>query len=116
MPSLEEQIAEVQLIKASTAEGEFEWRGSADEIKAWEALAAGNVVKDTLIAPLAFALKLDEREAAPFQLWLNVNYRKEGEVELTLHGPDLLRHDLNRVKLVIDERQKEASKEGKFER
>lgn len=112
MPSLEEQAAEVQLIRASTADEEFEWRGSADEIRAWEALLAGDEVTGVEIASLAFALKLDDGNAALSHLWLNVNYRLEGEVELTLQGPDLSRHDLDRVKQVIDERQKEASTEG----
>jgi hypothetical protein len=111
MPLLEEQIAEVQLIQASTGEGEFQWKGSAEELRAWEAAVAGDELGDRKISPLAFALCLD---VDGDELWLNVNYRQEGEAQMTLQGPNISRLDLDRVKRVIDERQAEGIKEGEI--
>lgn len=113
MPLLQEQVAEVQLIQASVGQGEFRWRGSAEEVKAWKAIVAGDELGDRETAPLAFALRLEADAGA---LWLNVEYRQQGEVQLTLQGPNLARQDLIRVKRVIEERQEEATREGMYGR
>lgn len=113
MSLMEEQVAEVQLIQASTSEGEFQWRGSYEDIKAWELLIRGEFIQDGHAPPLAFALQL-AHEGIDNDLWLNVDYPQDssGEVQLTLQGPSVSRNDLDRVKKVIDESRKEAEKDG----
>lgn len=115
MPSLEERVEEVQLIRASTSEREFKWRGSDEEKRIWESLLDPEAEPSKIVSsPFAFALRLTEEDKRP-DLWLNVDYRQEtsGSVQLGVHGPDVKRDDLDRIKKCVEERHKEAIREGK---
>lgn len=112
MPSWEDQLAEVELILASTAQSEFYWRGSSEDIAAWKA-ALDRSGSEAYAPPLSYALRLTPEESTNV-LWLNVDHDREEqqEVHFVLQGPLVSRDDLKRVQNVIDERCRIAVKEG----
>ena len=113
MAPLNEQVDEVQLIQACTSEGEFQWRGSETDARAWQALLAGESNTNTEGAPsLAFSLRLSQETP----LWLNVDYPRQpcDQVQMILQGPQVARHDLDRIKRVIQQRHSAAAREGEW--
>ncbi|UZJ53034.1 hypothetical protein CBS101457_002354 [Exobasidium rhododendri] len=113
MPSLDQQVAEVQLLRASTAADEFCWRGSEKDEQVWETIVLSGIGDDQLRPSLSFALRLAKDETAESGpgLWLNIDYSHDPleEVKMTLQGPTVGRHDMERVKRVIEARRKETT-------
>lgn len=118
MPSLKEQVEEVQLVRASTSGSEFQWKGSDEEKRIWESILESDYDQSKKVSsPFAFALRLSEENKKP-ELWLNINYRQETSdgVQLNVHGPYLERTDLDRVKRFVEKRHEEAMRGGESER
>lgn len=116
MPSLQDQVAEVDLILASTSDDEFRWSGSADEVATWkELISIGSPDTSDKAPPLCYALKLSAGEGSE-QVWVNVNHSHDDNAEpsLTLRAPHVSKERLDGLHAVIQQRREAAAKEGEL--